>query len=346
MQKTIQIQEFIESASHYPVIDVRSPAEYEHGHFPGAFNIPLFSNEERATVGTVYLQENPYNALKEGLKIVGPKMVRFVEKAKEIANNKPLLMYCWRGGKRSHSMAWLFDTAGLDVYVLHGGYRAFRKHAKVSFLQPAHIIILGGMTGSGKTEILHALQTLGEQVIDLEDLASHKGSVFGSLGQDKQPTTEQFENNLFMEWKKLNFRKPLWIEDESKTIGRVFIPDELFEQMKTAPLVDLLLDRSYRIERLVRDYAKFNENDLTASVQKIERRLGGVNTRQCIEAIHSGNFAKAADILLYYYDKTYRHAMTSHPRNKIFSIHLPGNNPSVNAKIILANLADFLTTGL
>ncbi|MCD6201966.1 MAG: tRNA 2-selenouridine(34) synthase MnmH [Bacteroidales bacterium] len=336
MQKTISIQEFLELAGRYPVVDVRSPAEFDHGHFPEACNIPLFSNEERAIVGTIFTRENPEKALKEGLKIVGPKMVSFVEMARNIARHNTLLLYCWRGGKRSHSLAWLFETAGMNVYVLEGGYRAYRRHLKASFCKPLPMIIVGGMTGSGKTEILYALQKRGEQIIDLEGLANHKGSVFGSLGQAKQPTTEQFENNLFLVWNRLNPHKTIWIEDESKAVGRVYIPDELFNQMKTAPLVDIALNRNYRIERLVRDYAGFNIEDLIVSVQKIERRLGGLNASRCIEAIRNKDFPKAADILLYYYDKTYRHAMSSHRREKIIQVDLTGNDPEINAGIILS----------
>lgn len=336
MQKTIPIQEFLELAGCFPVVDVRSPAEFDHGHIPEACNIPLFSNEERALVGTTYTRKNPEKALEEGLKIVGPKMVSFVERAREIKRENTLLLYCWRGGKRSHSMAWLFETAGMDVYVLEGGYRAYRRYLKASFCKPLPMIIIGGMTGSGKTEILCALQKKGEQAIDLEGLANHKGSVFGSLGQAKQPTTEQFENNLFQVWTRLDPHKTTWIEDESKAIGRVYIPDELFHQMKNAPLVDIGLNRRYRIERLVRDYAGFNREDLIVSVQKIERRLGGLNARKCTEAIRNKNFPKAADILLYYYDKTYRHAMSSHPREKIIRVDLSGNDPAINAGIILA----------
>ncbi len=336
MQKTIPIHDFLMLSAKYPVVDVRSPAEFAHGHFPGAVNIPLFSDEERARVGTVYAQEHPDKAVEEGLRIVGPKMVSFVQHAKKASRENTLLSYCWRGGKRSHSMAWLFDTAGINTFVLEGGYRTFRRHIKASLQKPMSLIILGGMTGTGKTEILQALQKKGEQVIDLEHLAHHKGSVFGALGQEKQPTTEQFENNLFMERNRLDPRKTIWIEDESKSIGKVFIPDELFSQMKRAPLFNLSLDRKYRVNRLVRDYALFDPDDLILSVRKIERRLGGLNTNLCIEAIRQKDFHRAADILLHYYDKTYTHAMTIRSPEKIYSLSLPGDDPETNAQIILS----------
>lgn len=335
MQKTIPINDFLMLSGKFPVVDVRSPGEFAHGHFPGAVNIPLFSNEERARVGIVYTQENPNKALEEGLRIVGPKMVFFVRQAKKLSGGNTLLLYCWRGGQRSHSMSWLFDTAGISNFVLKGGYQAFRRHIKSSLQKLMPLIILGGMTGTGKTEILHVLRKKGEQIIDLEHLAHHKGSVFGAMGQGKQPTTEQFENCLFIEWNRLDPRKTVWIEDESKTIGRVFIPDELFNQMKTAPLFNLNLDRKYRISRLVRDYALFDPDDLILSVHKIERRLGGVNTNLCIEAIRQKDFQRAADILLNYYDKTYTHAMTAYSR-KLHTLSLPGNDPETNAQIILS----------
>ncbi|MFN3940651.1 MAG: tRNA 2-selenouridine(34) synthase MnmH, partial [Chitinophagales bacterium] len=207
-----------------PLIDVRSPAEYAHAHIPGAVNMPLLSDAERKQTGIAYKREGQEAAIKLGLDLVGVKLSRFVAEAKNIAMNNAVALHCWRGGMRSKSMAILFDFAGIRTYVIKGGYKSFRRLAKKYFDMPYSMLILGGNTGSGKTEVLHALQMAGEQVIDLEALAHHKGSAFGALGEETQPTTEQFENDLFYALRKCNLQKHIWLEDESHLIGTVFIP--------------------------------------------------------------------------------------------------------------------------
>ncbi len=335
MPESLDIVTYLELAEHFPVADVRTPAEYRQGHIPGAANIPLFSNEERALVGTIYKQKSPRQAFDEGLRITGPKMVEYVKQARELARDNTLMLYCWRGGMRSGSMGWLFETAGMRVYLLQGGYKAFRRHVRESLARPARLIVVGGMTGSGKTEILHHLREMGEQVIDLEGLAHHKGSAFGALGQPDQPSTEHFENLLFDQWKKLDPQRPIWVEDESRSVGKVFIPEELFRQMSRAPLLDIHVGKEYRIDRLVRDYALFDPAELSAAIRRIEKRLGGLNTRICIEAIEAGDFRKATDILLEYYDKSYRHTMSRRQSDRIIPVDLKGNDPRKHAQVLI-----------
>ena len=179
-----------------PLLDVRSPAEFEQGHIPGAINVALFTNEERARVGTIYKTQGKDEAVLEGLRIVGPKMASIVEQALELAPERKLKVHCWRGGMRSGSVGWLLRQAGFSVEVLNGGYKAYRQKVLQELANPFNFVVVGGPTGSGKTHVLKALQNSGEQVIDLEGLAHHRGSAFGHMGLEEQPSSEYFENLL------------------------------------------------------------------------------------------------------------------------------------------------------
>lgn len=298
--------EFLSQSKKGVIVDVRTPSEYRKGHIPGSVNIPLFNDEERVWVGTTYKQTGKEEAIELGLSLVGPKIRQIVTDAKLIANGLPLFIYCWRGGMRSGSVGWLLQTAGLKVSLLKGGYKNYRKHF-VSLLN-GHMwkfISVGGRTGSGKTDILHQLIEMGEQVIDLEALAHHKGSAFGSLGQPPQPSNEHFENLLHHALNELNPANVIWIEAESHTIGINYIPDPFFEFMQQCVFVNVIVPRKNRISRLVKDYAVFPKEELVNSVLKIKKKLGGLVTQQCLTAIEQNEFAQVASMLLNYYDKTY-----------------------------------------
>ncbi|HEU4717669.1 MAG TPA: tRNA 2-selenouridine(34) synthase MnmH, partial [Bacteroidia bacterium] len=217
MPTRLSIENFLLESTGIPVADVRSPAEFAGGHIPGAFNIPLFTNEERAAVGTIYKQQGNEAAVLKGLEFVGPKMTAFILKARENAPGKKIAVHCWRGGMRSASMAWLFETAGMEVLLLSGGYKAYRNFVLSNTGRKFDLRVVGGETGSGKTDILHELARKGEQVLDLEGLARHKGSSYGAIGQDPQPTVEQFENDFVHALTKLDPSRPVWIEDESRS---------------------------------------------------------------------------------------------------------------------------------
>ena len=195
--RRVEVKEFLLSDVNTPKIDVRSPAEYEEGHIAGAINLPLFSDEERARVGTTYTQVGRGEALELGLEIVGPKLTHLAKKAKSLGVDGKLKTHCWRGGMRSEQMAWLFELMDLEVDVLKGGYKAFRQQLIQDFKDLKNLIVLQGATGSGKTMILHELAKQGEQILDLEKQANHKGSAFGALGMGEQPTTAQFQNYLY-----------------------------------------------------------------------------------------------------------------------------------------------------
>ncbi len=231
MPTSVNIKEFLELSEKHPVLDVRSPGEFEYGHIPGAHSLPLFSNEERASVGTAYKQVSREAAVNKGLSFFVPKMKSLVDDAKTISNENISLVYCWRGGMRSSSVAWLLELYGFKVYLLRGGYKAFRRMTLESFNEERKILNLGGRTGSGKTLILKELSNLGEQVVDLEQLANHKGSTFGALGEKPQPTQETFENELFFRLYKTDKNKAIWLEDESNMIGSRAIPKLFFEKV-------------------------------------------------------------------------------------------------------------------
>ncbi len=326
---------FLQQAEQLPIIDVRSPAEFAAGHIPGAHNIPLFDNNERATVGTTYKQIGRQEALLEGLDLVGPKMRSFVEDAYLLAPNKKVLVHCWRGGMRSESFAWLLKTAGMEVSTLQGGYKAYRSHALESLQKPAHLMIVGGETGSGKTDILKALAEQGEQVIDLEALAHHKGSSFGGIGQAAQPTTEQFHNDLFEKWRKLDPLRPIWLEDESFSIGSVQLPYELWEQMKAATLFRLAIPKEERIKRLVKEYGQQDRIALTTAIQRIEKRLGGLRTERALNDLEENRLDAVADNLLTYYDSSYHRNMDRRPAEQIIPLNCNQDDPIANALEIL-----------
>lgn len=289
-----------------PLIDVRSPKEFAQGHIPGAVSMPLFSDDERAVVGTLYKQQGRDAAVLEGLRIVGPKLAGMVEQARTIAPDGRIRVHCWRGGERSGSVAWLLDKAGFEeVSTLRGGYKSFRNRVLASFAAGAELRVLGGYTGTGKTETLRHLRELGEEVLDLEALANHKGSSFGALGQLPQPTTEHFENLL---WEALQGRaqgKRIWVEDESMMIGRCKIPDAFFNRMREAILYFAEMPQEERADRLVQDYGLFEPSVLADAVKRIEKRLGPQHCKAALEALAQRDLRTVARITLAYYDKTY-----------------------------------------
>ncbi|MBK6731997.1 MAG: tRNA 2-selenouridine(34) synthase MnmH [Bacteroidetes bacterium] len=330
------------NASDIPVIDVRSPAEFNHAHIPGAINIPLFNDEERKTVGIIYKQESKTKAIETGLDLAGKKLSMFIREAKAIAKNNTLFIHCWRGGMRSKSMATLFDFAGINTLVLNGGYKSYRREIQNFFNYPFPFVILGGKTGSGKTEVLHFLKQQGEQVIDMEALANHKGSAFGALGEQLQPSTEQFENNLFEELRKCNLQKYIWLEDESHLIGTVFIPEIIWFSMRRAHVVFLDIPIKERIAFLVSHYGKYPAEEIESALQKITKRLGGQHYKETLELYRNGNLADATEKVLTYYDKTYAHGLSS--RNKATIHHLQFD--SLQPENIAANCSAFLKTNM
>ncbi|MBL7964343.1 MAG: tRNA 2-selenouridine(34) synthase MnmH [Flavobacteriales bacterium] len=306
MMRLVDVSGFVAALNEVPGIDVRSPVEYCHGHIPGVHSLPLFSDEDRAVVGTLYKHEGRDAAVHEGLRRVGPRLADIVLAARDLAPLGRIAVHCWRGGERSRSVAWLLDKAGLqEVLVLRGGYKAFRHQVLQHFDLPLDLRVLGGYTGSGKTEVLHQLRGTGAQVIDLEALANHKGSSFGALGELPQPSSEHFENMLWHALQQLDPTRPVWVEDESLMIGRVRIPAPFFERMRNAPMFFLEIPIEKRADRLVAHYGHFLKNELAEAIRRIARRLGPQHCKAALEALDLGDMRTVALITLRYYDKAY-----------------------------------------
>ncbi|MBD2022524.1 tRNA 2-selenouridine(34) synthase MnmH [Leptolyngbya sp. FACHB-36] len=316
------------------LLDVRSPAEYAQGHLPAAVSFPLFSNDERSQVGTCYKQEGHDRAVELGLAIAGPKLAQFVVDAKALAPDRTLRIHCWRGGMRSGSMAWLMETAGFRVSLLDHGYKGFRQWVRSALAVPKPILTLGGMTGTGKTSILHALAAQGEQVLDLEQLANHRGSSYGNLGLPPQPTTEQFENLIVEQWAALEVDRPVWIEAESRMVGCCRVPDELFLQMVAAPVLQIERSRSERVALLIDVYGSVDREHLITATERLRKRLGGDRTQQAIQWIQQGNLATAIEVVLNYYDKTYLYDLQRR-QVPIYSVSAAGLSDSETAQQLI-----------
>lgn len=321
-------------ASPGALLDVRSPGEYAQGHIPGAISFPLFSNDERAQVGTCYKQQGRDAAVELGFQLAGPKFAQFIATAKQLAPSRQIRLHCWRGGMRSEAVAWVLRMAGFEVVTLKGGYKAFRNWALNTFEQPKPIVILGGMTGTGKTDILLELKQRGAQVLDLEAIASHRGSSYGSLGLPPQPTNEQFENEIAVQWAAFDSDFPIWIEAESKRIGTCRIPEPLFEQMDRATVLEIVRPRSERLALLVDVYGNADREALVTATERIRKRLGGLRTQQAADLIRQGQLSEGFSIVLEYYDKTYTYDLERR-RVVIYPIDVTGLSAAQSAARLL-----------
>jgi tRNA 2-selenouridine synthase len=301
----LSITDFLHLRQHLPVVDVRSEGEYEAGHIQGAFNIPLLNNEERVIVGTTYKQKGQGDAIKEGFRLVGPRLTGIITATEKISMTREVLVHCWRGGMRSNNFCQFIGMAGIKSQSLEGGYKAYRQKALDSFKTPFPIVTLTGCTGSGKSEILRALASHGEQILDLENLANHKGSAFGGLLMPPQPTTEQFQNDLFENILKLDFSRRVWVEDESIAIGKIFLPTEFWHHMHQSPLVQMDVPKEVRVQRLVNEYGPADRTEFLTIMGKIVKKLGGQNFQLAKEKLLQNDMFSVIDILLTYYDKAY-----------------------------------------
>jgi tRNA 2-selenouridine synthase len=332
----ITIEEFLSLAKQYPVLDVRSPGEYTHAHIPTAYSLPLFTDEERKNVGTAYKQQSREAAIKIGLDYFGVKMKAMVEEAEslvqshksgakkalnsELLTPNSVLVHCWRGGMRSAAIAWLLDLYGFKVYLLVGGYKAYRKWVQEQFEIDYNFNIIGGYTGSGKTLLVHQLIKENKTVIDLEGLANHKGSAFGAIENMPQPGQEMFENllgeALFVagcslsegtDPSTINDQRStsIYLEDESQRIGNLQIPMPLWYTMRKSPVFFIDIPFEERLAYITTDYGKLKKENLKDSILRIQKRLGGLETKNAINFLAENNYTECFRILLSYYDKWY-----------------------------------------
>ncbi len=351
----LHIEEFLELVATTPVLDVRSPGEYHHAHVPNAISFPLFADDERKVVGTIYKQQSREDAIKIGLDYFGPKMRPMVEQAEAIvaehnrkqkANSKKILVHCWRGGMRSGAVAWLLDLYGFEVYTLVGGYKSFRRWALAQFEKEYPFKMLGGYSGSGKTAVLKHLEQKKEFIIDLEAIAAHKGSAFGAFGQPEQPSQEMFENILALELKMVSAKagsdKSIWMEDESQRIGLINLPNAFWDSMRKAPLYFLELSFEQRLDYILADYGKFEKDKLISSIIRIQKRLGPLETKTAVNHLLEDNIKECFRILLWYYDKYYDRSLKG--RDNLKDLLRPVPCDEIDAKRNANKLLELMET--
>ena len=366
----LNIDQFLELASKHPVLDVRSPGEYKHAHIPGAYSFPLFTDEERKVVGTAYKQQSREEAIKIGLDYFGPKMRKMIEDVEEVVRSRKvvgssesdvknvsvpdselptpdsrlLLLHCWRGGMRSAAIAWLLDLYGFKVYTLAGGYKKYRNWIAETFSLPFHFTILGGYTGSGKTYVLDELEKKGAAVVNLEKIANHKGSAFGNIGMPEQPSQEMFENLLGEKLRAVSCelrveghsRLPthdsrIWLEDESQRIGLVNIPQSLWNNMRLSPICFLDIPFEERLKHITEEYGKLDKQRMADAIVRIQKRLGGLETKLALQHLEADEIEPCFRILLRYYDKWYSKGLNN--RDQLTSLLTQINCTKVNAVI-------------
>jgi tRNA 2-selenouridine synthase len=327
----VDIHEFFALRKKLPLVDVRSEKEFGEGHIPGAFNIPILNNSERIAVGTDYKQKGQLEAIKTGFRLVGPRIIDIVNEAEKLSPERELLVHCWRGGMRSANFCHFLGMARIRTRQLQGGYKAYRKMVLESFKSPFQFVVIAGCTGSGKTEILRELAKKGEQIIDLEKLANHKGSVFGGLMMPPQPTTEQFQNDLFEEILKLDLTRRIWIEDESIAVGKIFLPEELWKRMSDSPIAEMNVEKGTRIKRLVGEYGPADKTQFLSGMERITKKLGGQHFKNAKEKLLQGAIASSIEILLTYYDKAYATGLSKKQNRIKTRMAWDGTNPQAFA---------------
>jgi tRNA 2-selenouridine synthase len=331
----LHLTDFFELRKSLPVVDVRSEGEYAEGHIRRAVNLPILNNDERKAVGTDYKQVGQQSAIMTGFRLIGPRLATLLEDAEKIAAGKELLVHCWRGGMRSNYFCQFVSMARVKARSLTGGYKTYRQKALESFQTPLKLKVIGGSTGSGKSEVLRALKARGEQVIDLESLANHRGSAFGSLMMPKQPTTEQFQNDLFEEIMTLDVDRTIWIEDESLSIGRIYLPTDLWATMSRSPVVEISVSRERRVQRLVDEYGPADREEFLEAMTKITKRLGGQNFKAAKERLMEGDMSGTIEILLTYYDKAYQYGLDNKKGRIVRRIEWDGTDSGKIAGVLM-----------
>lgn len=335
MVREIEWDEFLKQRLKLPVVDVRSEQEFEDGHIPHALNIPILNNEERKAVGTDYKQKGQREAIRTGFKLVGPRISQIVDAAEKVSVDKELIVHCWRGGMRSSNFSQFAGMAGIQSHVLTGGYKTYRQQAHDYFKRPYQIILISGCTGSGKSEVLRALSKQGEQIVDLEGIANHKGSAFGGLMMPPQPTTEQFENILFEQLQKLNVSRPIWVEDESIAVGKIFLPSGFWNGMRQSPVTLLNVDKPIRVKRLVKEYGHADPEQFLAAMTRITKKLGGQHFKSAKEKLEQGDMDTVMEILLTYYDKAYLGSLEKRKPVTLGEVNWEGSDPAIAAQQLI-----------
>jgi len=324
-----------------PVFDVRSPSEYKHAHIPGAFSLPLFDDEQRATVGKIYKHNGRKHAIKTGVKFFRmQEMISTAEKILKAAGfpeDSEIIVHCWRGGMRSKAVAWLFDLYGFKVNIVEGGYKSFRNLVLNTFKIDYPFIVIGGFTGSNKTGILENLSKINLPVLNIEKIACHKGSAFGAFGQNPQPSQEMFENLLAAELIKFTGKPEIFIEDESQRIGRINIPHSLWQTISNKDVYFLNIPFPERLNFIIQEYGTIQPQRLEEAIIRIQKRLGPLETKQSLSFLREGNITECFTILLKYYDKAYLKALAK--KNTAIELNFETVDAQSNSKVIIKTAA-------
>jgi len=295
------------------IIDVRSPAEFALDHIPGAINYPVLDNEERIQIGTLYKQVSPFAAKKLGAALVSRNIANHLEHSLiDLPREWRPLIYCWRGGERSGAFTHILNRIGWKAMQLEGGYQGFRRTVIDGLDQAAKdysFQVICGMTGSGKTRVLHELKALGAQVLDLEGLAIHRGSVLGNEPNIEQPSQKGFETNLWGAFRSLDPSKPVFVESESKKVGGLHVPDPLMEKIRNGKCIELRSSTSTRVSWLLREYHHFltDTDNFKHKLTLLTSRYGKVQIEKWNEAIDAGKFdGLVEELLVMHYDPSYQ----------------------------------------
>lgn len=295
------------------ILDVRSPAEYEDDHLPGAISVPVLNNEERARVGTLYTQVSPFEAKKLGAALIARNIAHHLEhQFSDRPKSWRPLVYCWRGGMRSGAMAHILAQVGWNTSQLEGGYKNYRRHVITALEALPHQLkfcVISGSTGSGKSHLLHALAEQGAQVLDLEQLARHRGSLLGSLPDQQQPSQKTFETSLWNAMRAFTPERPVYIEAESRKVGVLSLPNTLVERMRVSPYVRIEVPQSARVKFLMQDYGHFLNNPslLTERLPLLAALHGKEATRRWCEMAQNGEWEPlVSELLTQHYDPAYK----------------------------------------
>ena len=301
------------------VIDARSPGEYAEDHLPGALNWPTLNDQERHQVGTEYKQFNAFEAKKRGAAMAARNIAAHIERE---VMDKPKdwapLVYCWRGGKRSGAMTHVLREVGWDARQLDGGYKSYRRHvvADLAVLPGRFALrVICGLTGSGKSRLLAELARQGAQVLDLEGMAAHRGSVLGALPDEPQPAQKRFESRLLEALRALDFMKPVFVESESKKIGALHVPEALIERMWASPCVRVETAPDGRVALLMEEYAHFfvGREVLAARLKSLAPLHGHETIGRWLQHVAAGQWEPlVADLLARHYDPSYTRSITGH----------------------------------
>lgn len=312
MHNDISIEEAFEKENVF-FVDVRSPDEFAKDAIPSAVNVPILDNEQRAQVGKIYQELGPKEARFLAVKLVSPLLPEKIKTIRDLADGKIVVVYCWRGGMRSKAMCEFLNLAGIPTLRLAGGYKSYRRFINNYFNEPPNFnfLVLYGLTGVGKTEILERLSFKDIPTLNLEALAKHRGSVFGAVGLPSQPSQKKFETDLYSVLNQYQANQYIFVEGESKKIGKLFIPEKIYAAIQRGKRILIYDSMLNRVNRIIKEYlvkSKYNIQEFETAITHLQKRIGNSKMQELLELLYTENFAEIVkELLISYYDKLYHH---------------------------------------